>query len=319
MTEIDRAILDEVEDCITRIRAFQEAQGRRVIKYMKRARKGRAGLAEIDQFGLPIPEDFRALYWNHNGTRETIAITKWESNVFLDFDWPPIDSVVLSNKIIRIDPQGHSLDKLRWLHGSHGAAIDLFPMRAHDGNVPLVANLEGISTKTFIAFDSTLAMLRSVCAAQDAGILRYQEERGPPREPGGRDIEANQILYDPKELWDVIRPFNPRSDYWTALIAGPIDWELRPLPEPETPGLVKTHPEVARLLYGEPGEYAKKLAEKAEAQMRRAGVFDADDPDAFVEDRLNRLVNDPDAWKDDEAFKDELGDDEDGDRRHGDN
>ena len=89
--------------------------------------------------------------------------------------------------------------------------------------------------------------------------------------------------------------------------------QQRPIPEPETPGLVKTHTEVSRLLFGEPGEYAKH----AEAQMRRAGVFDADDPDAFVEERLNRLVTDPDAWKDDEAFKDDLDHDDDGDDRHG--
>ena len=285
MTDIRPDILEEVEDCVRRIKVFQEVQGRRIHRDIKRSRKGRAGIAELAEFGLPIPEDFRALYWNYNGTKPSDRITIWESNVFLDLDWWRAEALVRGNKITRIEGTFYSSEKLVGFLSLSGISFDLFPGRACGEHTPLVANLGALSKKTLIAFDSTLAMLRSVCAAQDAGILRYQEARLPPSEPQGRAIEKGEIRYDLKELWDVIRPFNPRAEYWPAAIAGPIDWEEIELPKPEIPGVITLHPEVSRLMFGAPEDHRKA----AEEEMRRAGVFDSDDPEALLDARDERL------------------------------
>ncbi|MCK4818917.1 hypothetical protein KA005_24300, partial [bacterium] len=66
---MDANILEEVNDCILRIAAFEKLQGRRIYKSFKRGRKGRAGIEELLQFNIDIPDDFRALYWNYNGIK----------------------------------------------------------------------------------------------------------------------------------------------------------------------------------------------------------------------------------------------------------
>ena len=311
MTDIPSEILEEVEDCIRRIKAFHEAEGRRVHRYIKRSRKGRAGIAELAAFDLPVPEDFRALYWNYNGTKPSDRTTIWERNVFLDLDWLSAETLVRMNKIIRIEKTFHYSDKLIGFMGLNGVSFDLFPGLARGGDTPLVANLGPLSKKTFIAFDSTLAMLRSVCAAQEAGILHYQEEYSPPSEPDGRAVEKGEIRYDLKELWDVVRPFNPRAEYWPAVIAGPIDWEEIELPQPEIPGLVKLHPEVSRLIFGDPEDYHKA----AEEEMRAAGVFDSDDPEAILEARDERFWREAAEGKRDDAEEEDENDDEEEEQR----
>ena len=247
MSDTHPEILAEVEGYIRRVISFQESQERRIHKYIKRSRKGRETMVQMAQFGLSIPEDFRALYWNYNGAKPSDRLTMWESNIFLEFDWPQSKSLLDGTKIARFENQLHASDKLAGFHGSARFSIDLFPKLAHDSNVPLVANLGPLSKKTFIIFDSTLAMLRSVCAAQDAGLLSYQDAYVPPPEPGGRAIEPGQIRYDLKDLWEVIRPFNPRAGYWTAEIAGPIDWEIITPPAREAPYLVKLPPDMTAL------------------------------------------------------------------------
>ena len=76
--------------------------------------------------------------------------------------------------------------------------------------MPLMATLGSLGLKTFHAFDSILAMLRSVCAAQDAGILRYR---------GG------EMRYDFIEFRDVARAHNRNTEYWDLMAAGTLDWE----------------------------------------------------------------------------------------------
>ncbi|MBR0643737.1 hypothetical protein [Plastoroseomonas hellenica] len=255
MTDIHPDILEEVEDCIRRVKAFQEAQGRRIHRDIKRSRKGREGLAELAALGLTLPEDFRALYHNHNGIRFKI-VSQWEQNVLLDYYWPQIDQTVLSCKIQQVKKRrgdGVSGDRLEVLRGIPGTPfLDLDFDAVRDGAMPLLMNWGRISRRNYIGFDSTLAMLRSVCAAQDAGILRYRTEREGDR-------ERSEIDYDPRALWDVIRPFNPRADYWPALIAGTLDWDMIELPPSN--GIIPRDPEIDRLIWGEPGEYQRKWEE----------------------------------------------------------
>ena len=101
--------------------------------------------------------------------------------------------------------------------------MDLDPAKGENGKVPLVIAIGAISLKSFVAFDSTLDMLRSVCAAHDAGIFQYIEHK---------------IEYDYAEVWDVIKQFNPNSNYWREMISGPIDWEVEY--PPDLQGMVKS-------------------------------------------------------------------------------
>lgn len=253
MTDIRREILEEVEDCIRQVKAFQEAQGRRIHRRIKRSRKGRDGFAELEQFGLSIPEDFRALYHNYNGIEPSL-IPMWEQTVFLEFEWQPVHLLVVGNKVRRLEKLNPLVDRLNVFNATSAVSMELAPRAEQDGAVPLAMTLGPLSRNHYTGFDSTLAMLRSVCAAQDAGILRYRTEREGVKERG-------QIEYDPKELWDAIRPFNPRADYWPALIAGTLDWDRVDYEIPAG-GVIKMDPEVSRLIFGEPGDYYPKPGTK---------------------------------------------------------
>lgn len=270
MRDVRPEVLEEVEDCIRRVKAFQEAQGRQVHKLIKRSRKGRKGMAELAQFNLAIPDDFRMLYHNYNGTNTSGVLSMWEQTVFLDFDWLQMDQLVISNQIMRLDKDNPLGARLFAFSATTGLQLELAPDIAKDGAVPLVMTLGLLSRKSFIAFDSTLAMLRSVCAAQDAGILHYENKNDTP----GKGREIGEIHYDLKELWDVIRPFNPRADYWPKMIEEPIDWEEIEVELPED-GILRLDPEVRRLIIGDPKAYH----DAAEDEMRKA---------AFSEDQIQR-------------------------------
>lgn len=253
MDDIRPEILEEVEDCVRRIQEFQAALGRRVHRLIKRSRKGREELSQLEELGLPIPEDFRALYHNYNGIKSG-SLTNWEQEVFFEFRWPQLDTIAATTKIMRLSKRNPVTGRLDAFTSPAGVRMQLDPGAARDGATPLLMTLGTVSRNNYIGFDSTLAMLRSVCVAQDAGILRYRTTREGTKEP-------NEIEYDPKEIWEVIHPFNPRSDYWPALIEGTIDWnEIEVELTPNTP--LNLDPEVSKLIVGDPGEY-RKLAEKA--------------------------------------------------------
>lgn len=280
MTEIHPQILEEVEDCIRRVKAFQEAQGRAIHRDIKRSRKGRAGLAELEQLGLTLPEDFRALYHNHNGLRFKI-LSQWKQNVLLRYYWEPIEATVLSCKIRQVKRnRGDAVrgDRLQVFKAIPGTPyLDLDFDAGRDGEVPLVMSWGPFARRTYIGFDSTLAMLRSVCAAQEGGILHYPTEREGMKEP-------DEIDYDPKELWDAIRPFNPRADYWPALIAGSLDWDEIERP-PFEGGVIPRDPEIDRLVYGIPEDRRKQEETAARRRAtrarkkREAALRDAPPPD----------------------------------------
>ena len=244
------ATFEEIEDCIARIAAFQKASGRRVAKLIKKSRKGRDGLATLAGFGLPIPEDFTALYDHFDGITASARLSLWETTVFLDAFWPESAMLVSSNKIARLEKHFAAERKIRAFLTTHGVSYDLFPDLAQEGVVPLVANLGPLSQRSFIAFDSTLAMLRSVCAAQDAGVLRYAPDRIAHFSPFGRGVEKDEILFDPKELWEVIRAHNGRAEYWALLAQGPIDWQKIAYELPKD-GRLQLDPEVRAIVLGQ--------------------------------------------------------------------
>ena len=77
MGDIAPEILEEVEDCIRRIKEFQEANGRRIHKRITRSRKGREGIEDLQSLGLAVPDDFRALYFNYNGSKLSNMLSMW--------------------------------------------------------------------------------------------------------------------------------------------------------------------------------------------------------------------------------------------------
>jgi len=93
-------------------------------------------------------------------------------------------------------------------------------------------------------------MLRSVCAAQDAGVLRYAPDRIAHFPPFGRGVEKDEILFDPKDLWEVIRAFNGRAEYWALLAQGPIDWQKIAYELPKD-GRLQLDPEVRAIILGQ--------------------------------------------------------------------
>jgi hypothetical protein len=188
----------------------------------------------------------------------------WEQDVFLEFRWAEIHAIVIANKIMRLETRDPLFARLGVFHGRSGRSLQLDPGAAQDGAVPLLMTLGTLSRNHYIAFDSTLAMLRSVCAAQDAGILRYRTTREGTKEVG-------EIEYDPRELWDVIRPFNPRADYWEHLIAGTVDFNEIEFELPKD-GRIQMDPEVRRLVFGTPEDYAPRPKKPKKAGARAASA-----------------------------------------------
>ena len=94
----------------------------------------------------------------------------------------------------------------------------------------------------------------------------------------------DEIQYDVKALWAVIRRFNHLTDYWTAQLDGPIDWQAE---IPQMPREVwDTLPEGLKKIVRTPPE---ELNRAAEEEMRAAGVNEADDPEAVLDARDEAL------------------------------
>ena len=284
MTEVRAEVLEEVEDCINRVATFQKAQGRKVHKYIKRSTRGRDALAELERSGVLVPEDYKALYWNYNGIEPRVRLSFFQKTVFLDFCWSPLSQLIELTRDTRSASEFHDPRMTIVFSGLHGVYLNLSPQHAQDGEMPLVAKMGVRSPKSFVAFGSTLALLRSTCAAQDAGILRYQDTYLPQSDSNSRPVMRAAVQYDVKALWEVIRPFNPRTDYWTAQLDGPIDWQ------PVIPQMPKdvwdNLPEALKKMVLTPPE---ELTEVAEAEMRAAGVYEADDPEAVLDARDDAL------------------------------
>lgn len=244
MSMIRTEILEEVEDCIVKIKTFQKNNQRRIHSTIKRIPNDINRLSELEQFNIDIPGDFRALYCHYDGTKQS-GFSFWELSVFMQFYWRPVEWLVRTNKIIRIESKNPNLSYLSVFPSCHALTLNLDPSYKKEGEVPLIVSLGSISKNGYIAFDSTLAMLRSVCAAQAAGILHYEAERND-----AANREKNEIYYDPKELWDVIKTFNKHAEYWPALIDNKVKWDEIDTSLP-TNGVIHLDSEVKKLILGD--------------------------------------------------------------------
>ena len=284
MAGIRPEVLEEVEDCIDRIWTFQKAHGRKIHKYFKRSQDGRDGVAVLERSGVPIPEDYRALYWNYNGIEPRQRLSAFQESVFLGFSWLPISKVIAGNQGNGTASAYDDPSMTIVFGGVNGIYLSLSPQQARDGQTPLVARMGVVSPRKFIAFDSTLALLRSTCAAQDAGILRYQDQYWQDPKAPARRIMPAEIQYDVKALWAAIRPFNRQADYWAAQVDGPIDWQTV---VPQLPKAVWDQiPEGLKKLASTPPSVLHRIAEE---EMRAAGVFESDDPEAILDARDEAL------------------------------
>jgi hypothetical protein len=216
-------------------------------------------LAELEQFGLPIPEDFRALYHNHDGI-PLLMFPEWQQGVFLDFRWLPMEGLVRGNKIMRLASVNPLAGRLHAFMNTRGLSLQLDPGAAAGGQTPLLMTLGTLSRRHYIAYDSTLAMLRSVCAAQDAGVVRFRDKADPERREG-------EVFFDPREFWDVVRPFNTRADYWPALVQGCVDFDEIAVAPPEN-GTLPMSPAMRELMAVD----KEKIHREVERAMRRAGM-----------------------------------------------
>ena len=217
--DIPKALQQEVDALIDQVATFQAAQGRRVAKAFKRTRKGRPLLEQVAAYGLPLPPDFRAMYHNHNGADPGATMSWHQMAVFLDWRWPDLESVVSCNRVTRKRKEFPSPDRI-WMSFEHNRFTDLelYPAGEVEGEVPLLATQGPLSAVTYIAFDSPLLMLRTVVAAQEAGLIAYDSE--------------GRASYPLEEMAALAGAINPRQTWWTALAKGTVDFQI---PEKETP------------------------------------------------------------------------------------
>lgn len=261
----DPELVAEIDALVAEIRAFQRAAGRKVGGLMtrRRARKKPAvdTLAPLRGFEAAPPADFSALYQNWNGVEPKGLMSRWATNAFLDFDWPRPDFLGTINKVVRIEENLHTPGSLLAFPCANGPSLFLAPTLAVDAQTPLIRNWGATSEKSFVAFDSTLAFLRSTVAAQRAGCVEFVGE---------------ETRYAIEAFWAVIAPHNPRADYWLAELDGPIDWEFTEV-ESDIPGVALFKPETNRLVFGDP----EKWRVIAEAEMAKHGIETDADVEAY--------------------------------------
>jgi|GEM_PF-4535360 len=156
---------------------------------------------------------------------------------------------------MRIDNANEMVfDRVDTFRSTDGRSLQLDIFNKRDGNIPLLMTLGSLSRNAYIAFDSTLAMLRSICAAQDAGVLKYVENVQNSINSNGTSRELNELYYDVEVLWEVLRPLNLKADYWPALIDGSLEWDEFEVLLPEN-GILNLDPRVHKLIVGIPEDY----------------------------------------------------------------
>lgn len=221
-------ILDEVEVLLEKIMNFHKAHGRKIATYFKRSRKGRAGIEQLESFGVAIPDDFRALYWNYDGAQPNIMYEK-ATQVFGEFNWSNSSTLFTTNRVSRLRVNLPLTKTLYAFRGYRAVSLDLAPALAKAGKCPLIATLSALSQERFVAFDSTVDMLRTVAEAQSRGIFWF---------------EGDETRYDKKAFAAIVKEFNQRDTFWDAYANDAIDWKQLPL----SPEQMKLTPEVGRII-----------------------------------------------------------------------
>lgn len=262
----DKALVDEIDALVERLKALHDEQGRKVAKKLKRTRKGREPIAALAELGLPPPEDLRAFYWNWNGAFG--GMTMWEETVFLNFAWSQARIVHDGARIAQIEEGFYAQQGINLSLSTRGEMMTIFPDRAGEAGTGPLEITQPWSATTYPAFDGIVAMLRSVVAAQEAGLVTYAPERvdGPD---GTIEVEKGEPVFDPAALWQVIAPLNPRTAaggaYWPALAAGEIAFDGTP---PDISEGITMKPEVVEIVFRDAIEQKKRWDEEFASGLR---------------------------------------------------
>lgn len=264
----DPALVAEIDRLIEQIKRIHEKHGRAIAKKIKRARKGRKQLQELSTFGASATEELRALYWNWNGAPRGARMSKWDSSVFLQHQWVSADVLIDWFRIAQLEKQTHSEDGLSLFLGGREWLM-LLQNGPQQDNTSLVAALPW-AQRVYHAFDGIVPMLRSVIAADEAGVISYAPDR-VDGEDGKIIVEANEIQYDPAALWEVIKLHNPRTvgeefNYWRALATDTLEFDGEP-PDISS-GVIEMKPEVQEIVFREVIEQKKKWDKKLAKKMR---------------------------------------------------
>ena len=205
-------MIAEVDELVGRIKALQERRGSPIARYIKRARKGRAALAELETLGLSPTPELAALYHNWNGTDPGDGMTMWASNVFFDFDWQRGQSlieIVKLHKRLTYRPERRTM----WLangtlKGAFSLAMGLNPRDRLYGRMRLE---NALGRRAYVIFDSPLSMLRTVVLAGEEGLIRYGDE--------------DRIQPWHEDMAELASTLNPQADFWPAVRSGSVDWD----------------------------------------------------------------------------------------------
>ena len=198
----------EIGSLIEEIFEAQRRWTRPVVRYLKRSRKGREGVLKLEAFGLPIPDDFRDLYAHHDGLHPP-PMPRHATQVFGEFEWYDTRCLELANTMSRARSANPLTDTFHAFRSGSVLSLDLAPGLAENGKCPLVANMTALSPRRFIAFDSTLHMLRTMAAAHREGVFRYDDD---------------QLVFDRRAFAEVARAINRRDVFWMPYAEGLIDW-----------------------------------------------------------------------------------------------
>ena len=205
----------EIASCMDSIAAFLKANDRPIWRTVTRKAKGDTALREIEAYDFDFPEDYRALYRLYRGTNPGDTMSRWDSNVFLHSDFVEFPSALKLTKMrIDVGIPGARDRFFAFLGSELGTDIDgrlhSVAFELQRGTASLVATY-GRSHFSYVAFDSTLAFLKSVCIAQSEGLLRFE----------GRDRKP-VLAVGP--FWEAVKHLNSSANFWPLLRDGKVEW-----------------------------------------------------------------------------------------------
>ena len=203
------AVFAEVQDLLEKILDRQRQAGRRIARDFRKSRVAIRTIDRLSEFGLPVPEDFRALYARYDGAQASLMVDT-ATRVFGEFRWNNARSLYDGNRIARLRRELPLTDRIYAFRGDRALFLDLAPRLTEEGKCPLVANTGALSARTFIAFDSTLDFLRSIEAGHAAGAIT---------------LTAEETIVDKPAFARIVKQFNRRDVFWEAYATDSVDWQ----------------------------------------------------------------------------------------------
>jgi hypothetical protein len=203
-------VFAEVQDLLEKILDRHRKAGRRIARDFRKSRGAIRMIDRLAEFGLPVPEDFRALYARYDGAQASLMVDT-ATRVFGEFRWDNARSLYDGNRIARLRRELPLTDRINVFWGDRALFLDLAPRLTEAGKCPLVANIGTLSTRTFIAFDSTLDFLRSIEAGHAAGAIT---------------LTAEETIVDKPAFARIVKQFNRRDVFWEAYATDSVDWQM---------------------------------------------------------------------------------------------